>query len=369
MHLDETDDISMSHHFDTRLATRDPRLNIADAYLFDAAPDRTVMVMTCSGDAALSAPTAFHPAALYEFRFDTTGDGLDDTGFQVRFIDPVERAENGQRQEFTMHYVTDDDLAVDPAQRVAGKPMFSAELNSPGGSARSTVSPVWSATCGPPTRSPCRPCSTRSTSTGASKKPHTRIGVSPFARRNVMAIVLEVPNALIGDGQVTMWSSISLYGHSVTAQVSRFGIPLFTQLFLSSWRQPLIERYNQVGPLRDFELFAEPVRRFVAEFSALAGLGRISEPYAAGIAAQLIPTVLSYTMGSAAMFTTETINGRPLGADAFDVMVSLAAGRSLGDGVAPDVSRLIDYFPYFGPPYSAVEQQGLLPMPRRGIAL
>ena len=273
----------MSHHFDTRLATRDPRLNIADAYLFDAAPDRTVMVMTCSGDAALSAPTAFHPAALYEFRFDTTGDGLDDTGFQVRFIDPVEHAENGQRQEFTMHYVTDDDLAVDPAQRVAGKPMFSAELNSPrrvgavDGFA-GLVGDMWAADA--------FAVSTMLHAFYVDRRFEEAAYANrrnPFARRNVMAIVLEVPNALIGDGQVTMWSSISLYGHSVTAQVSRFGIPLFTQLFLSSWRQPLIERYNQVGPLRDFELFAEPVRRFVAEFSALAGLGRISEPYAAGI--------------------------------------------------------------------------------------
>jgi hypothetical protein len=40
---------------DTLLAARDPRLNFTDAYLFDVAPDRTVMVMTCSGDAALSA--------------------------------------------------------------------------------------------------------------------------------------------------------------------------------------------------------------------------------------------------------------------------------------------------------------------------
>jgi hypothetical protein len=184
-----------------------------------------------------------------------------------------------------------------------------------------------------------------------------------------MAIVLEVPNALIGEGRVAMWSSISLYGHSAKMQVSRVGIPLFTHLFLSSWRQPLIERYNQVGPQRDNDLFAEPVRRFVAEFSALAGLGRISEPYAAGVAAQLIPTVLPYTLGSAAMFTTETINGRPLGADAFDVMVSLAAGRSLGDGVAPDVSRLLDVFPYYGPPYTAAEQRNLLPMPRHGVAL
>ena len=64
------------------------------------------MVMTCSADAGLSAPAAFHPAALYEFRFDTTGDGRDDTGFQLRFTDPIQFAEQGARQEFTVHYVT-----------------------------------------------------------------------------------------------------------------------------------------------------------------------------------------------------------------------------------------------------------------------
>jgi hypothetical protein len=79
--------------------------------------------------------------------------------------------------------------------------------------------------------------------------------------------------------------------------------------------------------------------------------------------------VLPYTLGSAATFTTETINGRQLGVDAFNVMVSLAAGRSLGDGVAPDVSRLLDVFPYYGPPYTPAEQRALLPMPRHGFAL
>ena len=121
----------MSHHFDTQLATGDPRLNVADAYLFDAAPDRTVMVMTCCADAALSAPAAFHPAALYEFRFDTTGNGHDDTCFQLRFTEPIQRAEQGPRQEFTVHYVTGVDVDVDPVQHVAGKQLFSAELNNP----------------------------------------------------------------------------------------------------------------------------------------------------------------------------------------------------------------------------------------------
>jgi hypothetical protein len=355
----------MSHHFDTRLATRDPRLNVADAHLFDAAPDRTAMVMTCSADAALSAPATFHPAAIYEFRFDTTGNGHDDTGFQVRFTEPIERAEQGQRQEFTVHYMT----GVDLAQHVAGKPVFSAELNAP---RRVGVVDGFAGLVGDMWTADAFAVSTMLHAFYADRRFDETVYANRcnnFARRNVMAIVLEVPNALIGEGRVAMWCSISLYGRTANAQVSRFGIPLFTELFLSSWRQPLIERYNQVGPRRDIELFAEPVRRFVAEFSALAGLGRISEPYAAGVAAQLIPTVLPYTVGSAAMFTAETINGRPLGADAFDVMASLAAGRPLGGGVAPDVSRLLDVFPYYGPPYTAVEQRGPLPMPRLGIAL
>jgi hypothetical protein len=66
------------------------------------------------------------------------------------------------------------------------------------------------------------------------------------------------------------------------------------------------------------------------------------------------------------MFTTETISGRPLRSDAFEVLVSLAAGRSLRRSVAPDASRLLDVFPYCGPSYTAAEQWGLLPMPRHG---
>jgi hypothetical protein len=103
------------------------------------------------------------------------------------------------------------------------------------------------------------------------------------------------------------------------------------------WRQPLIERHNQVSPLRDIELFAEPVRSFVAEFSATAGLGRIIRPYAAR-------DCRASDSDGAALH---------VGVDAFDVMVSLAAGRSLEHGVATDVSRLLDVFPHYGPPCTA----------------
>jgi hypothetical protein len=268
--------LSMLHDFDSRVVTGDPRLNVTDAFLFDAAPDRTVMVMTCCADAGLSAPTAFHPGALYEFRFDTTGNGRDDTCFQVRFTEPTERVEQGPHQEFTVHYAAAVDLDVDSHQGVAGRQLFSAELNNPSrvgaiDGFAGLVGDMWAADAFAVSMMLSAFYLDRRYEDGASAN---RRNLS--ARRNVMAIVLEVPNALIGDGQVTMWSSISLYGHSIKVQISRVGIPLFTHLFLSSCRQPLIELYNQVGPQYDTELFAEPVRRFVADFSALAGLGRFN---------------------------------------------------------------------------------------------
>jgi hypothetical protein len=46
----------MSHHFDTKLATEDPSLNLCDFYLFDGPPGRTAMAMTVNPDVGLSAP-------------------------------------------------------------------------------------------------------------------------------------------------------------------------------------------------------------------------------------------------------------------------------------------------------------------------
>ena len=42
----------------------------------------------------------------------------------------------------------------------------------------------------------------------------------------------------------------------------------------------------------------------------------------------------------------------------------LASNKPLGDGVAPDRSRVRNEFPYFGEPYTRSEQAGATPVPR-----
>src|SRR5580700_3892056 len=77
----------MSHHFDTKLAKGDPSLNACDLYLFQGAPDSTVMAMTVNPDVVLSAPDTLHIEGLYAFRLDLNGDAREDIVFKFRFID------------------------------------------------------------------------------------------------------------------------------------------------------------------------------------------------------------------------------------------------------------------------------------------
>ena len=69
--------------------------------------------------------------------------------------------------------------------------------------------------------------------------------------------------------------------------------------------------------------------------------------------------MLPYSIGTEASFEVARFNGRPLTADAYDVMVSLATNRAVADGVAPAADRVISEFPYYGSPFTSVEQTGL----------
>jgi hypothetical protein len=74
--------------------------------------------------------------------------------------------------------------------------------------------------------------------------------------------------------------------------------------------------------------------------------------------------MLPYELGTKAAFTVESFNGRPLGDDVMDVMLTLAANTPIADGATPDISRIRGEFPYFGAPYAKSEQVGVTPVPR-----
>jgi hypothetical protein len=63
-----------------------------------------------------------------------------------------------------------------------------------------------------------------------------------------------------------------------------------------------------------------------------------------------------------AAFSQAGFNGRPLGEDVMDVMLTLASNTPFADGAVPDRSRVRAEFAYFGEPYTKAEQEAVVPV-------
>lgn len=355
----------MSHHFDTKLAKDDPSLNVCDFYLFEGAPGTTVMAMTVNPDVVLSAPDTLHTEGLYAFRFDLTGDAREDVVFKFRFNEPRHRDqdnrdkdEHAHVQKFQVRRATGDSIGGDQGELLIEGDTGKVHANS-GIRAFAGIAPDLFAT--------------NAVAFGnlqnAFYKEHRydgdaflRHGENFFFHRNITAIVLEVPNDLIGKGTVHAWATVSLYGHAPEMQVSRWGLPMVTHLFLNDpANQDVKETFNKSAPSDDVALFAGHIADYAQKMTTYAGSAVNPEEYGRQVASRLCPDTLPYELGTAAVFDVAGFNGRPLDDDVMDVMLQLATNSPIQDGATPDRSRIRTEFPYFGEPYSKEEQKDVVP--------
>jgi hypothetical protein len=349
----------MSHHFDTKAAKEDPSLNVCDFYLFDGSPGTTVMAMTVNPDLGLSAPDTLHVEGLYAFRFDLDADAREEVAFKFRFGEPqhANGNEHVHIQNFTVLRATGGEIGGD-----GGKVLIEGEtgkIQSKNG-IRAYVGVAPELFAGNAGGLHAFLAAFKEQRFDGEAFQHKQ---NFFARRNVTAIVLEVPNDLFGMGTVHGWATTSLFGHAPEVQVQRWGLPLITHIFLSVGDQ-LKEKFNTSGPNEDETSIAKPIADFVTAMVTYAGSATNPAEYGKQVAGRLCPSLLPYELGTKAAFTVESFNGRPLVEDVMDVMLTLASNRPLADGVAPDPSRIRSEFPYFGDPYTENEQVGVTPVPR-----
>lgn len=348
----------MSHHFDTPTALKDPRINVCDLYLFAGRPGTTVMAMTVNPDAGISAPDTFHEEGLYAFRFDLDGDGREELTFKVRFgaVEHRDADEHLHTQSFEISRAVGHAASrgAEGELIVAG---HTGEVAATGSDAMAFVGLAPDLFAGDAAalvvfRSALFKDNKFDPDAFQNRK-------NFFAKRNVTAIVVEVPNQLIGRGLVHGWATASLYGHAPEIQVSRWGLPLITNVFMPD--ADMKEQFNRSTPSDDQSRFIAQVGGVAERLAALAGSAVSPADYAKQMTARLFPTMLPYQVGTAAAFDFAGFNGRALTDDVMDVILTLATNTALGDGVVPDKDRTRDTFPYFGQPYTKAEQAGVLP--------
>jgi hypothetical protein len=348
----------MSHHFDTPTAMQDPRINVCDLYLFRGRPGTTVMAMTVNPDAGLSGPDTFHEEGLYAFRFDLDRNAKAELAFKVRFgaVEHADDAEHRHVQRFEVRRASGQ-IALHGAEGALIIAGHTGEVtrSDHGVAAYAGLAPDLFAGDAAALGAFRTALFKENKFDPAAFQNRNNF----FARRNVTAIVLEVPTEMIGRGLVHVWATASLYGHAPEMQVSRWGLPLITNVFMPD--ADMKERFNRSTPADDQTPFIDQVGGVAEKLTALAGSAADPKAYGEQLTARFFPTMLPYELGTPAAFDFAGFNGRALTDDAMDVILTLATNTALGDGVVPDKNRTSNQFPYYGAPYTASEQAQVPP--------
>jgi hypothetical protein len=343
----------MSHHFDTPTAREDPRINLCDLYLFRKRPGTVTMALTVNPDAGVGGPDTFREEGLYCFRFDLNGDDREEVTFKIRFGEVTHSADDAHQhvQDFEVRRAAEATAlrGVDGELLVGGRTGQIATTES-GIRAFAGLAPDLFA--GDAAALGVFRNALYKEEKFAPEAFQNRHNF--FAGRNVTAIVLEVPSQLIGSGQVRAWATVSLCGHAPEVQVSRWGLPLITNIFMPDME--MREDYNRAVPAEDLPRFSLQIGKIVEKVTRLAGSVTNPADYAEQFVARICPTTLPYVLDSEAVFEVAGFNGRGLADDVMDVMLSLTTNTALGDGVAPDQGRMRAEFPYFGEPYASSRQ-------------
>jgi hypothetical protein len=316
----------MGDHFDTTLVVPvddDPRLGVTDLYAFPKPgdPSSSVLIL-CASPSEPSAAERFHPEGVYQINVDLDHDAITDLAYNVTFS-PLE----GGAQVATVRRATGEEARTRKA---------TGEIVVEGAPVSTDAKPVITES------GPYRFfAGVRSDPFFADYDGFVNdmqfTGADYFAGRNVLGIVLEIPNTDLGANGVSLWARTNVHRGQEALQVDRVGGP-GTNI-----------GFNQGGDMQAFNLLepSEDRDHFFDKFVAvLVGRSGYSEGEAKGIVDQLLPDLLHYDHSQPVGFP----NGRRLEDDVIDGAVALfSRGQITNDKTGPHADYLTD-FPYLGPP-------------------
>jgi Domain of unknown function (DUF4331) len=336
----------MSHHLDTPLAGQSGQLFIDDLYVF-AGEGSTVLVMDVNSDVnGHHAEPGFHPEARYEFKVHFGGAAYEELTYRVSFGS----ADADGRQPLELHVLTGE------AAREDGQPGDLVLAGRTGETAAADGTRLWA---GKISDSFYIDLSLLAIVNGAVAR-----GAAPdlaawdpenaqnsFGGTSVRSIVLEVPHShpLLRPGARTgVWCATKLATDAGGwRQINRAGYPMMWPIFWPDDTQ-FTNPANTRHPSQDRADDASHLAGLVAAVTAAAGTVGDPRAYGQAVAAELLPDVLPYVVGTPATFGFAGRNGRTLADNAPEVMLSLVAGTAVPSGLTPAVARHVrgDGFPY-----------------------
>ena len=339
----------MSHHLDTPLAAQTGQLYIDDLYVFPGA-DSTVFVMDVNSNVnGLHSEPGFHPEARYEFRVHFDGADFETLTYRVSFGE----ADAAGQQDVRLHALDGDQARGDSA---AGDLVLEGRT---GETASAAGARLWA---GRIADAFYIDLSLLAIVNGAVAK-----GTAPdlsgwrpdgaqnsFAGTFVESIVLEVSHQhprLRPGARTGVWCATKLATDAGGwRQINRAGHPMMWPIFWPT-DTDFSDPANTRHPSEDVSAVAASIGEQVAAVVAAAGTSGDPQGYGQAVAGELFPDVLSYAVGTPAVYGFAGRNGRTLADNAPEAMLSLVTNTAVPSGLTPAVARhqRDSHFPYVVP--------------------
>lgn len=319
----------MAHHVSglgISATSMDPRSHITDLYIFQNPGDahKTILVMNINPHSPITADAVDHES-IYEINVDTDADAMSDIAFRVRFSRVRANAQTSSVQLATGQDAAADinagetiiaqapvTFGMEPGITTVGDFRFFAGLRS---------DPFFADPVG-------------------AENNFQWTGKDFFADKNVFAIVLEVPNNVLGSNpRVGVWARVLVPHDGQLVQGDRAGRPGIDNNFNQSDDDKRI--WNQQEPSKDRELFLD---KFAHVFEHGGGYAKDE---ALALAESLLPDILTYDSSDAG----GAPNGRNLTDDVINLGIAqLSNGAVPHDGLRPHTDLRTE-FPFLGTPH------------------
>jgi hypothetical protein len=339
----------MSHHLDTPLAAQTGQLYLDDLYAFPG-QGSTVFVMDVNSDVnGLHSEPGFHPEARYEFKVHADGADFETLTFRVSFGE----ADSGGRQVLQLHALGGEAAREDSA---AGDLVLEGRT---GETATAGGIRLWAGRIADSFYIDLSLLALVNAAVANRTAPDLS-GWRPEAAQNsfagsfVYSIVLEVSHAhprLRPGARVGVWAATKLATDAGGWRpVNRAGHPMMWPIFWpndTDFTNPANTRH----PSEDVNAAAKYIGDQVAAVVAPSGTSDDPQGYGQAVAAALFPDVLSYVVGTSAVYGFTGFNGRTLADNAPEAMLSLVTGTAVSSGLKPSVAndQRSAIFPYVVP--------------------
>jgi Domain of unknown function (DUF4331) len=339
----------VSHHLDTPLAAQTGQLYLDDLYVFPG-EGSTVLIMDVNSNVnGLHSEPGFHPEARYEFKVHFDGADFETLTYRVSFGE----TDSDGRQALRLHALTGEAAREDSAAGELVLEGRTGETASRGGTR------LWAGRIADAFYIDLSLLAIINGAVAAGTAPDLS-GWRPEAAQNsfadslVYSIVLEVPHShaqLRPGARVGVWCATKLATDAGGwRQINRAGHPMMWPIFWpndTDFSNPANTRH----PSEDVDAAAKYIGEQVAAVVAASGTSDDPAGYGRTVAGELFPDVLSYVVGTPAVYGFAARNGRTRGDNAPEAMLSLVTNMGVPSGLKPSVAshqRDIS-FPYVVP--------------------